>query len=36
MKIFNNEIAKISEIEDYAKSLSKKAIIHIGDVLNVE
>jgi len=31
--VVGNEIAKISEIEDYAKSLNKKVITHVEDVL---
>lgn len=31
--VVGNEIAKISEIEDYAKSLNKKVVIHVEDVL---
>ena len=31
--IVGNEITKISEIEDYAKLLNKKVIVHIEDVL---
>jgi hypothetical protein len=33
--VVGNEIAKISEIEDYAKSLNKKVTTHIEDVLEV-